>query len=372
MEQLLASIALSLIDDLGPQRYKNLINTFGSAKDVYNADFAELLLVDKITRPIARRIHSKETLNDAQKELEAAQKNGIAILSQDDERYPYGLKNISDPPIILYVSGQIKPQDFFSVAIVGSRRATHYGISAAKKFSEEFASLGVTTVSGLARGIDTEVHKVTLQSGGRTIAVLGNGLEYYYPPENRALQKKIGENGAVISEFPLEAKPDPGSFPRRNRIISAISAATLVVEADENSGALITARYASEQGKDVFAVPGNIFSKYSKGPHSLIKQGAKLVESSSDIIEEIAPLAELLSHRRSSIDRDNVDKRLALNYNENEKKIVELLQLYIDGASVETVVQKTGLILSDALESLLQLELKGAIKSLPGKQYILT
>lgn len=369
MKDKLSTLAISLIEDVGPLRYRLLIDAFGAPDAVFKADLKSLTAVDKITLPIARRILSKETLKLAEEELKKAEKLGIKIYSQDDEEYPYELKNIPDPPIVIYVSGELKKTDYFSVAIVGTRRATNYGMSVAKKLSQELSAVKITTVSGLARGIDTEVHKATLAVNGRTIAVLGNGLCYYYPPENRRLQLKIAESGgAVISEFPLNARPEPGSFPRRNRIISALALATVVVEADETSGALITARSALEQGKDVFAVPGNIFSKYSQGPHSLIKKGAKLLSSIQDIVEEIVPLAKWIS-KQKDIRVISEETEVKTQFTEKEKKILNVLESDMDGVSIELIESKTGMNLSEVMECLLNLELKGVIKSLPGKQY---
>lgn len=369
MENKLHALALSMIDSLGPQRYRALVDFFGSAEAVFAAGRSDLMEVEKITPAIAAKILSKESLMLAEEELRKAAKNCVSIYTQDDEEYPLGLKNIPDAPIVIYVKGKLRKSDYFSVALVGSRRATAYGLSVAKKFSQELARLKITTVSGLARGIDTEVHKATLEAGGVTIAVLGNGLNRYYPPENRRLQDKIADSGAVISEFPLDTKPDPGSFPRRNRIISAISLATVVVEADETSGSLITAKSAGEQGKDVFAVPGSVYSKYSRGPHFLIRHGAKLAESANDIIDEISPLADWISRHNRAVSAPQ--EAIPEAFGEQEKKVLSILQSYTDGISIELLGNKSSIPLGALSECLLSLELKGVVRSLPGKQYII-
>ncbi len=372
MNNTIHALALFLIDEIGPLRYKALIEVFGDEKSIFEAGVKEIVSVGGISTTLAHRISSKESLKAAETEMKKAEKIGIKILTRTEDEYPYELKNIPDPPIAIYVKGELKKSDYFSVAIVGSRRATPYGMSVAKKISRELSSLKIATVSGLARGIDTETHKSTLEVSGRTIAVLGNALNRFYPPENRTLQEKIAQNGgAVISEFKLDTTPEPGYFPRRNRIISALSLATVVVEADETSGSLITARCASEQGKDVFAVPGSIFSKYSKGTHLLLKQGAKVLVSVNDIIDEIMPLAKWISKYRTAEKKGRLPDDSTSDLDANERKIAGVLSSDIDGISIETIESESGLSIGEISETLLKLELKGVVRSLPGKKYLI-
>jgi len=219
-----------------------------------------------------------------------ARENKVKTLGIADKDYPTNLRYIYDPPATVYLKGNIVPEDNIAIAIVGSRRATHYGLKNAKSLAFELAVRGITIVSGLARGVDSAAHRGALEAKGRTIAVLGSGLNVIYPKENERLAEEIAQNGAVISEFPLDAGPQRYHFPRRNRVISGLSLGVVVVEAAQKSGALITANCALEQGREVFALPGKIDSFTSRGTHDLIKQGAKLVESIEDIIEELEPL----------------------------------------------------------------------------------
>lgn len=228
-------------------------------------------------------------MSDSIKESELAAKHKIRILSINDSAYPESLKNIYGPPKILYVKGELKKEDALGIAIVGSRLASGYGLTQAEKFGFELARLGITVISGLARGIDTKAHLGALKAGGRTIAVLGSGLLNIYPPENKNLSDKISCLGAVISEYPLNTKPLAENFPRRNRIISGLSLGVVVIEAGKRSGALITARCALEQGREVFSLPGKLDSENSFGTNELIKDGAKMTTSVEDILEELAP-----------------------------------------------------------------------------------
>lgn len=360
-------IALNFINEIGPVRFKRLMNYFGSAEIALNAKEKELVLVEGISGRIAEKITKTAQGAVVDKEIELAEKLGVNIVTFIDDEYPKQLKNLPDCPPVLYVYGSMQPRDIFSVAVVGTRRPTNYGRSVASKFSSDFALSGVPTISGLARGIDTEVHKSTMASNGRTIAVVGSGLNCHYPPENRKLEEKISKAGAVISEFPMNFPPDKSNFPRRNRIISGLALATVVVEADIGSGALITARFSVEQGKEVFAVPGPIFSKYSNGPHSLLKMGAHLAESAEDVIEEIKPLADLFKERKRSsygipVDINPVDG--------DEKKIIDMLESRFDGASIDYLSANLKIPASVLSSSLIGLELKGLIRSLPGKIFV--
>ncbi|MCL2335527.1 MAG: DNA-processing protein DprA, partial [Endomicrobia bacterium] len=273
-EENLSLLKLFLSDDLGPVRCFRLLSVFKSAKAVLAAKKSDLTAVEGISEKTADNIKNALESDKAEKELELAAANKVDILLFNDDRYPDSLRDFGDRPPVLYVKGTLKERDAASISIVGSRQATNYGKSVTAEFAGWFAQRGITIVSGLARGVDTEAHVTALKEKGRTIAVLGNGVLVTYPPENTVLQTKIPESGALVSEFPLLRQPDKTTFPRRNRIIAMLSKATLVTEASQSSGALITAKMCAEYGKDVFAVPGSIYSIFSKGANSLIKQGA--------------------------------------------------------------------------------------------------
>jgi DNA processing protein len=270
------------------------------------------------------------------------------------------LKETGDAPVMLYTKGAILPQDRFAIAIVGSRKLTHYGASVAEKISQDLALMGFTVVSGMARGVDSISHKGALRAGGRTIAVLGSGPDVPYPPENKTLLEKIAGSGSVISEFPPGTPPDKENFPRRNRLISGLSFGVLVIEASADSGALITARYALEQGREVFAVPGNITSPNSEGTNELIKRGALLTRKAEDIVEELAPVLKGFIRARDKI---------KIEITNEEKGICGLLSG--EPKQIDIISRESGLPPSKALGILLGLELKGAVKQITGKRFYL-
>ena len=273
-----------------------------------------------------------------------------------DNEYPKNLETIYSPPAFFYISGSINPDDNLAIAVVGSRECDDYGITITERFVREFANLGITVISGMARGIDTIAHKTAVASSGRTLAVLGNGINIVYPPENKKLYREVTENGALITEFGLDTKPDSVNFPKRNRLISGLSCGVLVVQASKKSGALITASYSNEQNKETFAIPGNINNMKSCGANYLIKNGAKLVDSIEDIIEEIDSF-------RSLIAKENKNNKLLIS--DDEKKVLEILndgKLHVDQI-ISELGQPSGYILS----LLLEMEVKGLIAQLPGK-----
>jgi len=300
----------------------------------------------------------------------------IRKISIDDAEYPDLLKKIHSPPKVLYINGSFREEDANAVAIVGSRRASRYGIEMSEKLGYDLALCGVTVVSGMARGVDSAAHRGALKAGGRTIAVMGSGHGYIYPPENKDLYKKISESGAVISEFENDASPLPRNFPIRNRIISGLALGIVVVEAAKNSGALITADFALEQNREVFAVPGKISSVTSVGTHELIKDGAKLVQGAEDIMEELS-LREIEPETGAGdgdIRKEKISKKTTRYvYNSlscDERKVYKILSdepLYIDD-----LVKESGVESRLASKVLLGLELKRLIKELPGKQFIRT
>lgn len=295
MEDNIHWIALHLVEGIGITRFRKLVEYFGSPEKVFAAERSDLLHVEGINSKIASSIRMFSIEKKLENELRLIAKHSVKVITINDESYPPSLKYIHDPPQILYVKGTLTKEDVMAIAVVGTRHATEYGADVSDRLSRKLVQNNITVVSGLARGIDTCAHKAALAEKGRTIAVLGNGISVAYPRENRLLMDLIPSSGALISEYSMSEGPQAHNFPMRNRIISGLSLGTVVIEAAIRSGALITAECALEEGREVFAVPGNIFSKYSQGSHSLIKQGAKLLESFDDIIDEIPILKEKLN-----------------------------------------------------------------------------
>lgn len=297
----------------------------------------------------------------------------IRKIAIDDADYPKNLRNIYDPPKRLYVNGKLVEQDEVAVALVGSRRATPYGLEMCEKLAFDLAVRGVTVVSGMARGIDSAAHRGALKAKGRTIAVMGSGHSEIYPPENEELYRRIAKTGAVVTEYEDDVPPLPGNFPRRNRIISGLSLGVVVVEAARNSGALITADFAAEQGRAVFAVPGRISSVTSAGANALIKDGARLVQSVDDMLEElsIAEIKRVAGEEGEDISNGIARKTKAYIYNsltDDERKVYKILSE--DPLAIDEILVRTGLAAAGASKVLLALELKGLIRELPGKQFV--
>ncbi|MCM8800941.1 MAG: DNA-processing protein DprA [Candidatus Omnitrophica bacterium] len=356
-----ALIMLNLAGNLGTIRLKKLLDYFDKPQKILNASLEKLVSFSGIGEGFAQRISALKE-KDLTYELNLAKKLGIKITTLMDEDYPQNLRNIADPPLVLYIKGKIEEKDNLGLAIVGTRRPTFYGISSAEKFAYALAKKGFTIISGIARGIDTVAHRGALKAKGRTLAVMGSGFLHIYPPENKGLINEISESGAVISEFPLNTLPLKQNFPCRNRIISGLSLAVLVIEAGQNSGALITADFALEQGREVFALPGKIDSFNSFGTNELIKQGARLVSSVEDILEEFG-FSGIISQNK-----DNSNKSLRPELTLEEKIIYDLIAE--EPVSLEEIVEKTDLELSWVLRIILELEMKGLIKQLPGKQFV--
>ncbi|MGI6328611.1 MAG: DNA-processing protein DprA [Dethiobacteria bacterium] len=360
--------AFNLMPSLGPVRIKRLIHHFGSLEQAWEAakNIGALTEVKGIGRSLAEKVvreHSDINLDKSWSEFE---QKGYSYVMWDEDDYPCLLKEIYDAPPLLYYLGDLSVSVAPCLAIVGSRRHTSYGKDVAYKFAADLTNYDITVVSGMARGIDTWAHKGALDAGGNTIAVLGCGLDTCYPPENRTLMGKISESGAVISEFPPGSEPFPQNFPRRNRIISGLSAGTIVIEAGERSGALITTDFALEQGREVFAVPGGIKSPYSKGCHKLIKEGAKLVEKVADILEELqfSPENEAVISQTKTFEK--VDDQGQLNV--DEIKLLEVIPY--EPLTLEEIVRMSKMSISAVNTLLLNLELKGIIKQLPGKYFV--
>ena len=280
-------LLLNMIEGLGSMRVQKLLGHFTSLERIFEAHEKDFLSVDNIGKRITSNIIQGIKKIDIKKEIDLIKKHNVKVITFLDKAYPKNLKNIYDPPMVLYLKGEVLPEDNINVAIDGSRLASPYGIQTADRLAFELSSKGITVTSGLARGIDSSAHKGALKGKGRTLAVLGSGILNIYPKEHIKLAEEISERGAIVSEFPIESTPERRNFPRRNRIISGLSLGVVVVEAAEKSGALITGDIALEQGRDVFSIPGKIDSVTSKGTHKLIKQGAKLIETADDILEEL-------------------------------------------------------------------------------------
>jgi DNA processing protein len=362
-----AYIALNMMEGVGPITVRALASALGSVEAIFEAPVAELRSALGVGVELAQKIASQRDVLDPEAEAERAGKRGIHLVTPVDDSYPHALAAIHDPPLALYVSGGLKQTDSNAVAVIGTRRATHYGRDCAEKLSYQLSQAGYTVVSGLARGIDTAAHTGALRARGRTIAVIGSGLDCLYPPENKALAKEIAAVGAVVSEFPLGKKPDRTTFPIRNRIVSGICAGVLVVEAGMRSGAIITAGQALEQGRSVFAVPGRIDSHGSRGTHRLIRDGACLVETVEDILEELEMLVTPADIRNA---REQASEGAARpvrgpKLGAEEKKLVGILA---DGsADVDSLIRSTGLAPARVSSLLIALEMKKVTRMLPGR-----
>ena len=367
-------IALNMIRGIGPRKANQLIDHFGSPAQVFAA--SRLSLEKEGLKPeTVHELHDSEILEKANAEIERLERLGAVVITLEDEDYPPLLREIYDPPIALYVRGDLKKVCARPcIAVVGSRRSSTYGVNAALSLSRDLAQNGLTVVSGLARGIDAAAHRGALEVGGLTIAVVGTGLETTYPKEHRKLEDEILASGAVISEFPLGTPPLPQNFPYRNRVLSGLCFGVLIVEAAEHSGSLITARLAYEQGREVFAVPGNITSQTSFGPNFLIKDGAKLVQQWRDVIEE---LPRDVRDRILGADRPKGDDAQSnvqpmfetVAMSDDERKLLDMLTT--DAPShIDQLLISSGLNSSDLMTALLALQMKDRIKELPGKSYI--
>ena len=357
-----ALVALNMVEHVGPIRLRQLLTRFETPEAILAAPRHSLMSVQGISDTTADAIASWESSIDLPGELKRIQDFGCEIVTQEDENYPALLREIYDPPIVLYVKGTLTVRDKNSVAIVGSRMTTSYGTSAARKLGYQLAYMGVTVISGGARGIDTAAHQGALSAKGRTVAVLGTGINIVFPAENAQLFEKIASNGAIITQFPFNRPADKQTFPIRNRIVAGMTLGTVVVEANLTSGALITANFAVEQGRQVFAVPGPIDSPRSKGCHDLIKKGAKLCEGAEDIVTEF----EYLFPTTNKLPAGG-PQLPGLTLTENEKLVFEALgteELFIDD-----VIEKTGLPASAVSVALLTLEVKRLVKQMPGKLF---
>jgi DNA processing protein len=361
-----ALVALNMIEGVGPVRARSLLEQFGEAPKILSASKHELLQVRNIGEDTAERIAGWEKCVDLKGELTRVSDFGCQVLISSDENYPSLLREIYDPPLVLYVKGELTPKDKNAIAMVGSRMTTHYGIETARKLAYQLAYVGVTVVSGGARGIDTAAHQGALSGKGRTIAVLGTGINLIWPPENAELFERIAANGAVITQFPFNRPADKQSFPIRNRIVAGMTLGTVVVEANLTSGSLITANFATEYGRQIFAVPGRIDSPRSKGCHDLIKKGAKLCEGAEDILSEFEYLFPASNKPPSPAETGVLP---ALELNENEQQVFSRVKLE-EETSIDEIIRACGLPSSSVSVALFSLEMKRLVKQLPGKLFV--
>ena len=358
-----ASIALNMLPTMGPVRLRKLLEVFKEPQQVLSAKRSELRQVEGIGNEVADQISSWESTIDLAAELKRISEFGATVITQQSASYPKSLREIHAPPIVLYVWGELDERDQHAIGIIGARHTTHYGAESAKKLAYQLAYAGLTVVSGLARGIDTAAHQGALAAKGRTIAVIGSGLIKLYPPENRGLAEKIRNgNGAIVSEFSMEIEPDRQTFPMRNRIISGWSHGILVVEAGSNSGALITASQALEQGRSVYAVPGHINAPSAMGSNRLIQQGAKLVMDASDILDD---LQILLPEAKPS---PQAKVRPLPQLSAEERSVYDAIEA--SETPIDQIATKCGLASATVSSTLLQLELKRLVKQLPGKYFV--
>lgn len=362
-EETRALLHLSLTKGIGTPTYRTLLERFGSSDAILKATQKELEGVAGIGRKLAEGIVRSREEADVEAELRLAQEHGVRILPYNHEDYPRNLKAIYDPPLVLYIKGEIRPEDVLSLAVVGARRCSYYGQSQAERLARLLAHSGFTIVGGLARGIDTAAHEGALKAGGRTLAVMGCGLARLYPRENKELAEQVVRSGALVSELPMRVPPDDRNFPPRNRLISGLSLGVVVVEAGIRSGSLITAHWALEQGKEVFAMPGQIDSPYSRGTHKLIKEGAKLVEDVTDVVEELGPLAETLK-----IKEEPVQDPRSLALNTHEKKVFNLLGS--QPKTIDEITEESGLPAPNVSSTLTVLEIRRLVKQLSGKRFV--
>jgi DNA processing protein len=363
MEQndLLALLRLLMVPGIGPTRVRNLIGHFRHSAAVLQATTAALCRVNGIDQILAEAIRQAPPDEIAAQQISLLAAHHARIVTFWDDDFPSALKAIDDAPVALFVQGDFQQADKYCIAIVGTRQPTAYGSMVTERLTNDLVARGLAIVSGLARGVDTLAHRSALKAGGRTLAVLGSGLDMIYPPENRRLADEVSANGVVISEYFFGVKPDAVNFPRRNRIIAGLALGVLVIEAGESSGALITAAMALEQGREVFAAPGNIFSPKSIGTHRLIQEGARLVRSADDVLSELTAQLDLFG-------KANRTPLPASILSEAEQRLFDLLSH--EPVHVDALARRANLSSAQALATLLQLEFKNTVKQLPGKMFV--
>ena len=363
-EELTAAMALCLAAGIGPRLQAALLERFGTAGCILKQPVSELLTVSGIGPRAASQLTADDLCLRAEQMVQRCRESSITLLRKGQPEYPSGLQSVEDSPAMLFVRGKLKPQDELTVAVVGSRRCTAYGRRQAERLGASLSRAGFTVVSGLARGIDGAAHAGALAAGGRTVAVLGTGLNEIYPPEHAELAMEIADNGALVSEFPLDQKPRSGLFPQRNRIISGLSLAVVIVEATRNSGALHTARHAAEQGRTVFAVPGPVDSIASEGCHELLRDGAVLLRNVDDLLKDLGPLAAPTVTAES----DLIHNPRELSLNVQEKEVLNLITS--SPVHIDAILQTTQLDMSRVLSTLTVLEMKRFVRRLPGNRLV--
>jgi len=358
------SVLLSLVAGVGPRLRQALLEAFQSPTAILDAAPSQLRAVQGIGAKLSDTIARARTEIDVAAEIELCRRHDVRILTLSDDEYPRMLREIPDPPGVLYMRGGFAPPDSMAVAMVGSRHATRYGLEQAERLAASLARAGLTIVSGLARGIDAAAHRGALSVGGRTLAVLGSGLLNIYPPEHRQLAVDMAGAGALLSEAPLRAQPVSGAFPQRNRLISGLSLGVIVVEASERSGALITARHAMEQNREVFAVPGRVDNRMARGCHRLIRDGARLVETADDVLEELGPLVEATQ----ATDGRSVRHPAELVLNDIERRVLDAVET--DTTPVDAIVSATGLPTTQVLSTLTILEMRRLVRRVSGFAFV--
>lgn len=377
-------LTLTLVPGVGATHFVHLLARFGTPGEVLRASEAAL---EEVAGPkLAQRIRTYQEVVDIEAQVRALDQYGAHLITMEDPEYPTGLAEIYDPPLALFIRGELFEADQYAVAIVGTRKPTPYGVRMAERFAGDLARRGMTVVSGLAAGVDAAAHRGALEAGGRTIAVLGCGADIVYPGENAALMHQIMQGGCVISPFPMGTKPSRGLFPHRNRFISGLSLGTLVIEAPPGSGSLITARFAAEQGREVFALPGPVGQRNSMGPHALIREGAKLAETIEDILVELEVPAALRQPEPPEPPPENLERftepeketkvrgiapppKAAVKpvLTAMEKDVLSVLSP--EGSFVDEIAMACRIPVSEALSSLTLLELKGVVRQFSGKRF---
>jgi DNA processing protein len=368
LDSSLSWLALALTPGLACRLSARLLKEFGSPEEIFRAPLPRLERCN-LPSAVAQAVYKKQSFKRAEKELASTQRiDRCRLLNWTEPEYPQTLLQIYDPPVLLYVRGNVEVLTQHCISVVGTRRPTLYGTQMAERLGREIAARGLVVLSGMARGIDAIAHQGAMAVNGRAIGVLGTGVDVCYPKENKKLYEKVLERGAILSEFPLGTHPAPENFPIRNRIVAGMPLGVVVVEGAQYSGSLITARLAMEFGREVFGVPGNVTQPVSFAPNQLIKQGAKLVTNGEDVIEELpTPIrAALVQAEKPEAEQRNL--LLAASLNSSEKKIYDLLNVE-ESSHIDDIVERSSLNSSEVLATLFDLEMKGIVRQLPGKQF---
>jgi len=367
LEASLSWLALTLTPGIAARLSARLLREYGSQEGVFRAPLTGIEACH-VPAPAAQAIFKKQLFWRAEKEVDALRKIGGRLVNWKEPEYPQALLQIYDPPVMLYVRGDPQILNSPSLSIVGTRRPTVYGTQMAERMGRDLAARGLTIVSGLARGIDAIAHQGATAVGGRAIGVLGTGIDVCYPKENKKLYEKVLERGAIVSEFPTGSHPAPENFPVRNRIIAGMPLGVIIVEGKQYSGSLITARLAMEFGREVFGVPGNVTQEVSFAPNLLIKQGAKLVTNAEDVIEELPTPVRAALVKAEAVEAEQRNLLLVDGLSDVQRKLYELLSAE-ESRQIDDIVDTSGLNSSEVLATLFDLEMKGIVRQLPGKQF---